>query len=152
MYTLVHPTLEEEQLTLEELVKRSPYTLLYFYPKNDTPGCTLEAQDFSTHIEEFSKLHIQIIGVSKDTHSSHCSFIKKYTLQASYLSDPDLILHRQFGARGEKNNYGKKVQGVIRSTALLDQQGKLLHARNNVRATGHVEKVLKEISSYLPTT
>lgn len=152
MYTLIHPTLAEEQITLEELLKRSPFTLLYFYPKNDTPGCTLEAQDFSSLIEEFSKLHIQIIGVSKDTHTSHCSFIKKYELKASYISDPELILHKQFGARGEKNNYGKIVQWVIRSTVLLDQQGKLLHIRSNVRATGHATKVLKEIDHYLPTT
>lgn len=150
MYTLVSPDLSEEQITLGQLFERSPYTLLYFYPKDDTPWCTLEAQEFTALHDEFEKQHIQIVGVSKDSTKSHCSFISKYSLSPSYLSDPELDLHKQFGAWGEKNNYGKIVQWVIRSTVLLDKKGNILHTRSNVRATGHAKKVYTEVSAYLP--
>lgn len=149
MFTLVHPDLTSEQVTLDALLAQSTYTLLYFYPKDDTPGCTLEAQGFSTHLQAFQQLDIRVIGVSKDGSEAHCKFIAKYQLTPSYLSDPTLELHRQFGARGIKNMYGKQVEGTIRSTVLLDSAGKIVKQRKSVKAAGHAEKVLERGQKHL---
>ena len=129
--------------TLEEVLSRSLYTLLYFYPKNNTPGCTLEAQDFTKNASEFAKKWIQIVWVSKDAPESHCKFISKHNLSPSYISDPDLELHTQFATRWEKNNYGKIVMWVIRSTFLLDRDWEEVHSWRSIRATGHADRVLK---------
>lgn len=134
------------QTTLSDLLKRSKQTILYFYPRDNTPGCTLEARDFSFHLKTFLEKGIQVIWVSKDSEKSHCKFIEKQELAIPLISDPDLILHKQFGARGEKNNYGKISQWTIRSTFLLDQSGAILKERRNVKATGHVEKIMREIT------
>lgn len=128
--------------TLPETLSRSSYTLLYFYPKNDTPGCTLEAQDFTKLQAEFAKKWIQIVWVSKDDSDSHCKFVAKYELSPSYISDPDLLLHKKYGAWWEKNNYGKIVTWVIRSTFLLDSDWQELHSWKNVKATWHAQRVL----------
>jgi peroxiredoxin Q/BCP len=101
--------------------------------------------DFSQRIEEFTALWVQIVWVSRDSAESHCWFIANHGLKPFYLSDPELILHKQFGAYWEKNNYGKVVTGVIRSTFLLDQQWAVLQERKNVRAKGHAERILKEV-------
>ena len=127
----------------------SPYTILYFYPKDNTPGCSLEARTFSSLLPEFEQRGVQIIGVSRDSSDSHCSFISKQGLTIGLITDAELTLHRQFAARGEKKNYGKIYEGTIRSTFLLDFKGQILKERRNVKATGHAERVLKEIQSIL---
>jgi peroxiredoxin Q/BCP len=108
-------------MDITSLLQTSPKTLLYFYPKDDTPGCTLEAQDFTRLLPDFTELGIQIIGISKDSESSHEKFCNKYDLGIQLISDEDGSLHEQFGVIGEKKNYGKVYVGVIRSTFLLDQ-------------------------------
>ena len=133
------------QLSLWEIFSRSEKTLLYFYPKNDTPGCTLENQDFTCIKDEFDKLWITLIGVSKDPIESHRAFREKYKLEVWLISDPDLLLHKALWAYGDKNNYGKIVTWVIRSTFLFDKQGSILQEWRNVRAKGHAAKVLREI-------
>lgn len=130
---------------LTSLLTESQQTLLYFYPKDDTPGCTMEAQDFTRLKSEFEKLGIQIIGVSKDSETSHAKFCNKYNLGIQILSDEDGKLHEQFGVIGEKKNYGKVYIGVIRSTFLLDSSWNILKEWRNVKATGHAEKILKEL-------
>jgi peroxiredoxin Q/BCP len=132
-------------MELSKILKQSPLTLLYFYPKDDTPGCTLEATDFTRLKSEFQKLDIQIIGVSKDSEVSHEKFCGKYNLGVTLISDETGSLHEQFGVIGEKKNYGKIYIGVIRSTFLLDSAGKILREWRNVKATGHAEKVLREV-------
>jgi len=132
--------------TLEELLQEAPQTILYFYPKNDTPGCTIEANDFTERFEAFQNQWVQLIGVSRDTTESHCKFIEKYWLRARYISDPDLELHKEYQARWEKNNYGKIVTGVIRGTVLLDSSWKVIHHWKNIRAKWHAERVLKFVS------
>ena len=131
------------------MISASPYTILYFYPKDNTPGCSLEARTFSSLLPEFEQRGIQIIGVSRDSSDSHCSFISKQGLTIGLITDAELTLHRQFAARGEKKNYGKIYEGTIRSTFLLDSKGQILKERRNVKATGHAERVLKEIQSIL---
>lgn len=130
---------------LETCLKNSPKTLLYFYPKDNTPGCTLEAQDFTRLKAEFEVLGIQIIGVSKDSESSHAKFRDSCNLGIELISDETGELHEQFGVIGEKKNYGKVYIGVIRSTFLLNTAWKILREWRNVKATGHAEKVLREI-------
>lgn len=107
-------------MNLTSLLSASEKTLLYFYPKDDTPGCTLEAQDFTRLVSDFAKLGIQIIGVSRDSEASHEKFCNKYSLGIKLISDESGELHEQFGVIGEKKNYGKVYIGVIRSTFLLD--------------------------------
>ena len=131
------------------MISASPYTILYFYPKDNTPGCSLEARTFSSLLPEFEQRGVQIIGVSRDSSASHCSFISKQALTIGLITDAELTLHRQFAARGEKKNYGKIYEGTIRSTFLLDSKGQILKERRNVKATGHAERVLKEIQSIL---
>lgn len=133
-------------MNLPSLLSTSERTLLYFYPKDDTPGCTLEAQDFTRLVPEFRELGIQIIGVSKDSESSHEKFCNKYSLGIQLISDESGELHEQFGVIGEKKNYGKVYIGVIRSTFLLDGTGNILKEWRNVKATGHAEKVLRELT------
>lgn len=132
-------------MNLTSLLQKSPKTLLYFYPKDSTPGCTLEAQDFTRLKWDFSALGIQIIGVSKDSEASHENFCNKYSLDIELISDTSGELHEQFGVIGEKKNYGKVYIGVIRSTFLLDSTWKILQEWRNVKAKGHAEKVLREI-------
>jgi peroxiredoxin Q/BCP len=131
--------------TLEEILSQSPKTLLYFYPKDNTPGCTTEAQDFTRLIDDFARLDIHIVGVSKDDGKSHEKFRISCALGIDLLSDTDGSLHERFTTIGAKNLYGKIVQGVIRSTFLLDSTGKILREWRSVKATGHAEKVLREI-------
>lgn len=131
------------------MISASPYTILYFYPKDNTPGCSLEARTFSSLLSEFEQRGVQIIGVSRDSSDSHCSFISKQGLTIGLITDVELTLHRQFAARGEKKNYGKVYEGTIRSTFLLDSKGQILKERRNVKATGHAERVLKAIQSIL---
>jgi peroxiredoxin Q/BCP len=134
-------------MSLSSFLKESPRTLLYFYPKDNTPGCTLEAQDFTRLKWEFLDRGIQIIWVSKDSEASHEKFTTSCELGIRLIADTDGTLHEQFGVIGEKKNYGKVYVWVIRSTFLLDSSWKILHEWRNVKATGHAEKVLREIGS-----
>lgn len=118
------------------------YLVLYFYPKDNTPGCTLEAKDFSCMKQEFLDLGVLILGVSKDSEQSHNNFIEKQDLKITLVSDEDLSLHKLFGVWWEKKNYGKTYLWVIRSTFLLDQSGTIVKEWRNVRAKGHVQRVL----------
>ena len=118
--------------------------VVYFYPKDDTPGCTVEAKDFSAANARFAEKGAKVFGISKDTVASHCKFRDKYGLTVTLLSDPDLAVHTLFGAYGEKNMYGKKVMGTIRSTFVL-QNGKVTHAFPSVKVAGHVDAVLASL-------
>lgn len=130
---------------LNNYLSKSPLTLLYFYPKDDTPGCTLEAVDFTRLKWEFEALWIQVIGVSQDSQVSHAKFCIKHSLGIELIADEDSSLHHEFHVIGEKKNYGKTYIGTIRSTFLLDQTGKIIREWRNVKATWHGEKVLREI-------
>ena len=134
-------------MNIRELTQGHEKTLLYFYPKDNTPGCTLEAQDFTRLKKDFEALGIHIIWVSKDSEASHAKFRESCSLGIDLIADTDSKLHEHFGVIGEKKNYGKVYVGVIRSTFLLDSSWKILHEWRNVKATGHAEKVLREIGS-----
>jgi thioredoxin-dependent peroxiredoxin len=119
--------------------------VLYFYPKDNTPGCTREAQAFTTLLPKFKKAGVDVLGVSKDSVASHCGFRDKLKLKVALLSDPDLTVHNAYGAFGEKVMYGKKVKGVIRSTFLIEN-GKIKRSWGSVKVDGHAEAVLEALS------
>ncbi len=143
-YEIVNPDLSFETKKLWEMLK-SDKTIIYFYPKDNTPGCSMEAKDFTCLAWEFKKLGIDIIWVSKDSIESHIKFITNLALWIPFISDKDLVLHKELWVYGEKNNYGKIVMWVIRSTFLVVQNGEILKEWRNVKATGHAAKVLREI-------
>jgi peroxiredoxin Q/BCP len=122
------------------------WVVLYFYPKDDTPGCTVEACEFTSGLADFSKLDATVWGCSRDTPESHRKFIAKYKLKVKLLSDPDHQVMELYGAWGEKSNYGKKSMGVIRSTVLIDPAGKVAYHWATVKAAGHAEKVAEKLA------
>lgn len=116
--------------------------VIYFYPKDDTPGCTREAQAFNAALPQLTKLGAVVVGISKDSTESHCKFRDKYALKFPLLSDPERKTIEAYGAWGEKNNYGKKSMGIIRSTVIVGPDGKVRKIFPKVKVDGHVEKVL----------
>jgi peroxiredoxin Q/BCP len=126
---------------------RGRKVVVYFYPRDDTPGCTKEACQFNDEFAAFKKLDVTVIGISPDGAEKHQDFRAKYGLKFMLLSDPDKSLMTKYGAYGEKIMYGKKVMGVIRSTFVVGPTGKVERAFYNVRADGHAAKVLLGVSS-----
>lgn len=122
------------------------YLVLYFYPKDDTPGCTDEGMQFRDAATAFEKKKARIVGVSRDSVASHQKFKTKYDLPFALLADTDQALCDAFGVIGEKNMYGKKVKGVIRSTFLIDAKGKIRKVWPKVKVDGHVAEVLASIT------
>ena len=116
--------------------------VLYFYPKDDTPGCTLEAQDFRDKHKAFAKAGAVVVGVSRDSVKSHEGFCAKQSLPFTLLSDPDEALCQAFDVIKDKNMYGRKVRGIVRSTFLFDRNGVLRHQWRGVRVPGHADEVL----------
>ena len=123
------------------------WTVLYFYPKDDTPGCTKQACGFSENLVEFQSIakDCVVLGVSPDSVESHKKFVEKYDLSITLLSDPDKKVLKAYDAWGMKKNYGKEYEGGIRSTFIIDPEGVIQESMHNVRATGHVERVLKRM-------
>lgn len=124
---------------------RGRKVILYFYPAAMTPGCTTEACDFTAARPALDSHGYVVLGVSPDKPAKLAQFRSKENLGITLLSDPDHTVHDAYGAWGEKQNYGKTYQGVIRSTFVIDENGVVEHAWRNVRATGHVARVLKDV-------
>ncbi|MDO4631144.1 MAG: thioredoxin-dependent thiol peroxidase [Corynebacterium sp.] len=121
--------------------------VVYFYPKANTPGCTKEACDFRDSLAQLNNLGIAVVGISPDPVDKLAKFRADHDLNFPLLSDADKTVMQAYGAFGEKKNYGKVVQGVIRSTFLVGDDGTIKKALYNVRATGHVARVIKELDS-----
>lgn len=138
----------DKTITLSDY--RGSYVVLYFYPKDSTPGCTQEGQDFRDNIEKFKVLNAVILGVSRDSLKSHENFKCKQEFPFDLLSDSDEALCQLFDVIKMKNMYGKQVQGIERSTFLIDPQGVLVHEWRKVSVKGHCEQVmlaLKDVSN-----
>src|SRR3972149_3237404 len=125
------------KVTLKDLLRKGRL-ILYFYPKDDTPGCTTEACDFQDRWSEIEAKGANVVGVSPDGQESHRKFREKFSLGFPLLVDSDHAIAEAYGAWGEKKNYGKTYEGLIRSTVVVDPEGKIVLAQYNVRATGHV--------------
>lgn len=119
--------------------------LVYFYPRANTPGCTTEACDFRDSLTQLNDLGIEVVSISPDTVDKLVAFREKNNLTFPLLADPDKNVLKEWGAFGEKKNYGKIVEGVIRSTFLVGTDGTIELALYNVRATGHVARVIREL-------
>lgn len=138
----------DDAISLSALMKdRQKGLILYFYPKDNTPGCTTQAIDFTKHLHDFDKLGYDIIGVSRDSIESHKNFIEKHKLQIPLISDSDEKLCQYFEVIKEKNMYGKKTLGLVRSAFVFDKQGTLTHAQRNLRAKDYAERLLTVLSA-----
>jgi len=124
---------------------KGKWLVLYFYPNDDTPGCTTEACDFTDGLKDFEKLDAAIVGCSPNSTESHRKFIAKYKLKVRLLSDPDKDMMKAYGAYGEKVLYGKKTIGVIRSTVIVGPDGKVAHHFAQVKAKGHADQVREKL-------
>jgi len=132
---------------------KGQWLVLYFYPKDDTPGCTKEACDFSTSLKDFNKIKVPVFGVSPDSPQSHRKFIEKYDIRFSLLSDPEKKTIKSYEAWGVKKNYGKEYEGLIRSTFIISPLGKIAGLWNNVKVRQkkndteikHADIVLEEL-------
>ncbi len=134
---------EERSFCLKDLLT-SPI-ILYFYPKDDTPGCTQEACDFRDNLNTLVSKGIRVVGVSPDSLESHRKFKEKYGLNFILLSDENKEVSKAYGAYGKKKMYGKETEGMIRSTFFIDKEGRIVRAWYNVKAKGHVEKIIQEL-------
>lgn len=139
------PSSEGGQLRLADL--RGKAVVLYFYPKDDTPGCTREACAFRDTQAQIKKTGALVLGVSPDSLASHDKFRTKYKLNFPLLADPDKKVAKKYGAFGEKVMYGKKVTGMIRSTFVIDAEGVVRKVFPRVRVDGHAEKVLEALKA-----
>ncbi|MDA0562911.1 thioredoxin-dependent thiol peroxidase [Streptomonospora sp. S1-112] len=133
------------KVSLSEVLAGGKRVVLYFYPAAMTPGCTTEACDFRDSLGDFSGADVAVLGVSPDAPERLARFREQEGLTFPLLSDPDKTVLRAYGAFGEKKNYGRVVQGVIRSTFVIDPDGTVAKAFYNVKATGHVARIKREL-------
>jgi peroxiredoxin Q/BCP len=124
---------------------RGRKVVVYFYPAAMTPGCTKQACDFTDNLDQLTAAGYDVLGISPDSPEKLAKFRTKESLRVTLLSDPDRATLTAYAAYGEKMNYGKKIMGVIRSTFVVDESGTIAHAFYNVRATGHVAKLLRDL-------
>ena len=120
--------------------------IVFFYPRDNTPGCTKEACGFNSLLPDFSKINVRVIGVSKDSLKSHDKFATKFDLSFPLLSDEDGTMCEDYGVWKEKSMYGKKYMGIERSTFLIDENGKIAAAWSKVKVPGHVEEVFDKLT------
>ena len=132
-----------ERMRLGDL--RGRKVIVYFYPAAMTPGCTKQACDFTDSLESLRGAGYEVLGISPDAPAKLARFRDRDSLTLTLLSDPDRTVMKAYGAFGEKKLYGKTVEGVIRSTFVVDEDGRIEHAQYNVRATGHVAKLRKDL-------
>ena len=141
------PATGDKELSLEDF--KGSKLVIYFYPKDSTPGCTLEGQNFRDSYKQFQEAGTDILGVSRDSLKAHENFKAKQNFPFDLLSDQDETLCRQFDVIHEKNMYGRKVMGIVRSTFLIDGDGMLRQEWRKVRVKGHVEEVLEAVKRLL---
>jgi len=134
---------EEQALNIEQL--RGGWVVLYFYPRDNTSGCTMEALEFTALLPEFEERGASVLGVSPDSVASHKRFVAKHDLGVRLLADAEREVLKRYGAWGLKRRYGRESWGVVRSTVLIDPEGRVQHVWRNVRARGHAAKVLAEL-------
>jgi thioredoxin-dependent peroxiredoxin len=136
---------QDNQLVILSDYAGKKNVVLYFYPKDDTPGCTIEANDFTRFAEEFGKYDTVVIGVSKDSCESHVDFIKKFGLKVDLLADTSGELCESYGVWREREKNGVKSMAILRSTFIIDKQGKLVDVAYGVTPEGHAQEVLEKV-------
>jgi peroxiredoxin Q/BCP len=134
---------EDKNLTLKDL--KDKFVILYFYPKDNTPGCTIEARDFNSYLGDFKSLNTEIIGISRDSLKSHDKFCNNHGLEFTLGSDEEGKTCEKYGVWVEKSMFGKKYMGINRATFLVNPDGKIAHIWPNVSVLGHAKDVLKKV-------
>ncbi len=137
------PNQDEEEICFRDIKGR--WIVLYFYPRDNTPGCTTEASDFTDKLTDFRELDAVVIGVSPDTPRKHRNFIAKHNLKITLLADTEKELAKKFGVWQLKKSYGREYMGIVRSTFLISPDGKLAYKWEKVRVKGHVQEVKKRL-------
>jgi peroxiredoxin Q/BCP len=139
------PDQDGKTVSLNEYAQR--WLVVYFYPKDNTPGCSLEGQAFSGLVEDFDRAATSIIGISSDSQASHCRFIEKKALRVRLLSDTDHRVQEAWGVRRTKKNFGVEYIGTVRSTFLIDPQGTIRQIWDKVKVSGHADEVLQAVQA-----
>lgn len=137
------PNQDNAEIALQDF--QGSWVVVYFYPKDKTPGCTMEACDFRDKMESFNAMGVVVLGISPDSAKAHQSFIAKESLNFTLLSDTQKSALKNYGAWGLKKLYGKEYEGVIRSTFLINPQGKIAYIWKNVKVKGHIEEVFAKL-------
>jgi len=145
--TFVLPLSDDTLINSKELKKK--LYIIYFYPKDNTPGCTNEAKDFSSFVEKFKKLDVDVIGVSKDSIKKHLNFIEKQSLKIKLASDETGEVIESFGVWVEKKMYGRSYMGIERSTFIVSRNGKILEVFRKVKVKNHAQLVLERVQEIL---
>ena len=139
------PSTNGENQKLKDLLGK--YVVIYFYPKDDTPGCTIETNDFNKLLPKFKKLNCEIFGISKDTIKSHDKFREKFKIKFDLLSDEEIKVLKKYKVWGKKKFMGREFMGIIRSTILIDKKGKIIKVWDNVKVKNHAKEVLETLKS-----
>ena len=141
------PSTNKKNFTLKDTLGK--YVVLYFYPKDDTPGCTIETNEFNKLLPKFKKLECEVYGISKDSLKSHDKFKEKYKIKFDLLADEELKVLKKYKVWKKKKFMGREFMGVVRTTYLLDKKGKILRVWNNVKAKDHAIEVLETLKSII---
>ena len=145
--SFILPSTSKKNFTLKETSGK--YVVLYFYPKDDTPGCTIETNEFNKLLSKFKKLECEIYGISKDSLKSHDKFRDKYKIKFDLLADEDLKVLKKYKVWKKKKFMGREFMGVVRTTYLIDKKGQILKIWNNVKAKDHAQEVLETLKSII---
>jgi len=125
------------------------YVIVYFYPKDDTPGCTLETNDFNKLLPKFKKLNCEILGISKDNLKSHDKFRDKYKIKFDLLADEEIKVLKKYKVWAKKKFMGREFMGIVRTTFLIDKKGKIIKIWNNVKVKDHAKEVLETLQNII---
>ena len=139
------PSTSKDDYSLKDSIGK--YVVIYFYPKDDTPGCTIETNDFNKLLSKFKKLDCEIYGISKDNLKSHDKFRDKYKIKFDLLTDEKLIVLKKYKVWGRKKFMGREFMGIIRTTFLIDKKGKIIKIWDNVKVKDHAKEVLETIKN-----
>ena len=143
--TFIVPSTTNNKYSLKDSIGK--YVVLYFYPKDDTPGCTIETNDFNKLLSKFKKLDCEVYGVSKDGLKSHDKFRDKYKIKFDLLADEEIKVLKKYKVWGKKKFMGREFMGIIRSTYLIDKKGKILKVWDNVKVKDHAKEVLETLGN-----
>ena len=140
------PSTSKEKYSLKDSLGK--YVVIYFYPKDDTPGCTIETNDFNKFLSKFKKLECEVYGISKDNLKSHDKFRDKYKIKFDLLADEELKVLKKYKVWGKKKFMGREFMGILRTTFLIDKKGKIIKIWENVKVKDHSKEVLRYVKKY----
>ena len=141
------PSTNKKKYSLKDSIGN--YIIIYFYPKDDTPGCTIETNDFNKLLPKFKKLNCEILGISKDNLKSHDKFRDKYKIKFDLLADEEIKVLKKYKVWAKKKFMGREFMGIVRTTFLIDKKGKIIKIWNNVKVKDHAKEVLETLQNIL---